>query len=1204
MNGLARLGLTTRLALALVTGALFPLVLGAPSTFAAQDEGEVVALVREYVSLLRQSDPKLEPLLAEDYVETSSAGLVYGKAELVQRLQAIATTASAEIHDVRARNYGDMAIVTARVHFTYERSGEQVLVRNRYTFTCVRRDGTWRIASTHFSIVRDAASSVQNLVTFEILPVPEAVKNHAWVRLLEDPAGDGSRADSADGKALFYSYDAVADQIWFKLELHSEINVERPAVSISLDIDADQATGSNWYGANAQFKYDRILNFGPTQKQQDGRFVGYNGITTDQGARSRNWLDDKKGNLTFYLDAAGKAYYLGVRRTDIAANLRRFHLIGSVGANSLWNDDIGDKGFATIELPESSSTSQSDAVSSAAQTEWAREYLRFYGLGQRATSQQTAQLSAFRETITSKAAGVQDRQKAFEGAASLLLALLGQAASPLDRFVPASSFARTAHALAQAGPTALPNRRASPRERLGHVQKTGRGPIPMILISDFNVDWSIYKSFMERNASRYTMYAVTLPGFGGSPAPPVPESFDPASSPWLDNAERGILRMVEENKLRKPVVVGTAAGVYLAARLAANHPDKFGSAVLINGAVHFSMRDPRRPDHVLTLSERRALMASSLAYNGMLHDLLPPAQFVTLEAVERALPDLQVNPLAYTPGLLVSDRNRDKEIFARGLLGSVPGTHRYTIELGFTDLSEDMRRLSVPTLALSSRFDAGGFTGFTSHDHWRASKLRSPGIPLTSVLVHDAQTYLAEDIPQEIDDAIQRFLSGGLNVVSLRKPARPSPRTSPLASVTQVMGASQLEVSYSRPRVNARPIWGRMVPYGRVWRTGANEATTFSSSKDILVEGQRLPAGAYSLFTIPGESEWTIIFNKIAVQFGSFNYNSEFDALRVQLKPQAAEHQEWMQFSFEDISPKSARLTLHWEKLRVPVLLEEGASDNPAAARLVTSDIASFWKVVDRATPERLVELLKTEYLDIGSAGLKGFIPHRIVSAEALASTFRERRARYEEARANSLRIGSIEQAIRAPFFALKKLYPDAVFPDVFFVIGRLNSGGTALDRGLVIGAEMYLDVEELPGIVAHELVHYQQANIPDSARTLLAQSLMEGSADFIGELISGKHINKKAFEYGRAHEKELWAEFQGRMLGQRTEGWLYGKPPGERPSDLGYFIGYQIAKAYYDRVGDKRAAVRNIIRMRDYEAFLAASGYNPRELAPRENRS
>jgi hypothetical protein len=213
------------------------------------------------------------------------------------------------------------------------------------------------------------------------------------------------------------------------------------------------------------------------------------------------------------------------------------------------------------------------------------------------------------------------------------------------------------------------------------------------------------------------------------------------------------------------------------------------------------------------------------------------------------------------------------------------------------------------------------------------------------------------------------------------------------------------------------------------------------------------------------------------------------------------------------------------------------------------------------------------------------------MSAGDLAAVFTRRRAHYDSTRAASFAIARAEPEIRAAFKKLKALYPPAVFPDVYFVIGRLNSGGTSTGHGLLIGAEMYTNTDGLPAIVAHELIHFQQ-HYPTG--TLLKQSFMEGTADFVGQMISGAQINNAAQTYGRAHEHELWQEFKARFEDKSYSGWLYRKPPGERPADLGYFMGFRIAEAYYARASDKSAALREIIQPQSVSELLAKSGYDP----------
>lgn len=146
-------------------------------------------------------------------------------------------------------------------------------------------------------------------------------------------------------------------------------------------------------------------------------------------------------------------------------------------------------------------------------------------------------------------------------------------------------------------------------------------------------------------------------------------------------------------------------------------------------------------------------------------------------------------------------------------------------------------------------------------------------------------------------------------------------RVSPKAGVFQTIGITDVNVSYSRPGVKNRKIWGELVPYNKVWRAGADEATKITFSTDVMIEGKKLPAGAYSLFAIPGENEWTLIFNKVADQWGAFTYNEAEDALRIKVKPVSNSNHEWLLYSFTDMTPpaapNSALLNLIWEKLKV-----------------------------------------------------------------------------------------------------------------------------------------------------------------------------------------------------------------------------------------------------------------------------------------------
>ncbi len=151
------------------------------------------------------------------------------------------------------------------------------------------------------------------------------------------------------------------------------------------------------------------------------------------------------------------------------------------------------------------------------------------------------------------------------------------------------------------------------------------------------------------------------------------------------------------------------------------------------------------------------------------------------------------------------------------------------------------------------------------------------------------------------------------------------PRDSQRAEVAQTVGDTRVALVYHRPNTKGREVWGKIVPYNEVWRTGANENTTFETNHDLKINGQTLPAGKYGLHTIPNKDEWTIIFNKVNDAWGSFTYKPENDQLRVTAKPQiVAESQETMSLGFENIKPTSAEVAVRWEKLRVPFTIDVG----------------------------------------------------------------------------------------------------------------------------------------------------------------------------------------------------------------------------------------------------------------------------------------
>ncbi len=159
------------------------------------------------------------------------------------------------------------------------------------------------------------------------------------------------------------------------------------------------------------------------------------------------------------------------------------------------------------------------------------------------------------------------------------------------------------------------------------------------------------------------------------------------------------------------------------------------------------------------------------------------------------------------------------------------------------------------------------------------------------------------------------------------------PQASPAVSITQAIGSSKVTIDYGSPRVRGRKIWGNLVPYGlkklgfgnnkpAPWRAGANKNTVFTITHNAKINGKSLPAGSYGLHMIPGEKEWIIIFSKNYTSWGSFFYEDSEDALRVKVVPEETEFKEWLVYGFDKYTLKSAEAYLHWEKLKIPFLIE------------------------------------------------------------------------------------------------------------------------------------------------------------------------------------------------------------------------------------------------------------------------------------------
>jgi len=264
-------------------------------------------------------------------------------------------------------------------------------------------------------------------------------------------------------------------------------------------------------------------------------------------------------------------------------------------------------------------------------------------------------------------------------------------------------------------------------------------------------------------------------------------------------------------------------------------------------------------------------------------------------------------------------------------------------------------------------------------------------------------------------------------------------------------------------------------------------------------------------------------------------------------------------------------------------------SDNPLDAVFETKDSKNFWEAFDKMDKAKQNPFI--EYMQKGSPGVKGFTENRIINADSLFAVVKKRKADYELSRNVLDDISSKEKRVRAIYSALKYWYPKAKFPPIYFVYGRFNSGGTSSPDGIIIGTEKLKNLDGVSGLIAHELIHYQQKI--EGKDMLLKWCLLEGGADFIGELISGEQISKFEYKYGDQNLDKLCQEFVARLKNPDYKDWLYEtSKKDDRPNDLGYWMGYKITESYFNKQKDKQKAVEEILNIKDPMQFLKQSGF------------
>jgi pimeloyl-ACP methyl ester carboxylesterase len=457
----------------------------------------------------------------------------------------------------------------------------------------------------------------------------------------------------------------------------------------------------------------------------------------------------------------------------------------------------------------------------------------------------------------------------------------------------------------------------------GRYLKIGNGKINIVLLADIDSDESLYREFAEKNKDRFTMFILTMPGVNGTPPLPWPEAGHYSERHWWKSYEEAVISFIKDNKIVKPVLVGSMSSVYTAAKLAIGHPGMFSKLVLLNGLINTPMisqvnkgqwAEPQERIERVDKGWRTFLFELSINQSPVSYDV----------AKQRARQFSQLISAS-----LANTKDTSKAIDLYALQANMYSKTRmqYYYQLQSADLKYEIKDLRVPTLVIPAGHDdksPGGSSITQAYSQFEEIQNLYPGLPVSIVPFYDTRAFIAMEAPGELGDAIFSFANN--QPVAGKAKLVYGNRKSAFKEVTTKIGSSSVTVNYGSPKVNGRQIWGKLVPYNDVWRAGANEATAISVSKSLKIGGKELKPGIYSFFIIPhqGDSSWTVIINKIAHQWGSFNYDEKFDVFRIEIVPSMLQNDiEELEYSFENKTQQSGYLVLKWEKIALSIKLEE-----------------------------------------------------------------------------------------------------------------------------------------------------------------------------------------------------------------------------------------------------------------------------------------
>lgn len=284
---------------------------------------------------------------------------------------------------------------------------------------------------------------------------------------------------------------------------------------------------------------------------------------------------------------------------------------------------------------------------------------------------------------------------------------------------------------------------------------------------------------------------------------------------------------------------------------------------------------------------------------------------------------------------------------------------------------------------------------------------------------------------------------------------------------------------------------------------------------------------------------------------------------------------------------------------------------NPDRKRFVYTDIINFNEAYQKSKKDGTPLNLQRDYIEKGSPGLKIFIEKYPMTASDIEKAIEKYPDVYDSAKTLIPLLESFEPLFLEEFKKFQRIYPQAVFPPVYFLIGDNRGINSASKDGLLIEIEGFKDGDQLrrSSTLVHELAHFQQVknvgltkylSIYGKEKSLLALMIREGIAEFFADLTTGRYSQEPTRAYVEKNEKQLWELLKKDVWGKETKDWMFKKPSDpNQPKDVGYVIGARIVESFYNNHPDKQEAIKKILSVTDYSEFLAQSRYEDKFKSP-----